>query len=287
MKTISEKIKGIFSDVEKDDVVRIAKIAGSVLVIAVMCVVCIVSYAVRKDDNNSSVGIMMTMSDIAARKEPFAGNTIEIAAISYDGMKNGSYETEQLAQLEKSEKEIEEILSSRRQERNSLSSKSAINSRKNVVIQIAEYDPDATRPADDPNYERPKTVTVTAPTNGGGGATSSATAYTYADENGTYEYIGDYCLTAYCPCSICCGIYSNMENPTTSTGTRATEGRTIAVDPSVIPYGTEININGKIYVAEDCGGAIKGNRIDVFFNSHEAALQFGRQYNVKVYKVIK
>lgn len=79
--------------------------------------------------------------------------------------------------------------------------------------------------------------------------------------------------TAYCPCKKCCGKTDGI----TSTGAKATAGRTIAVDPSIIPYGTEVIINGHTYVAEDCGGAVKGNDIDIFFNSHEEALQFGRQ----------
>lgn len=80
--------------------------------------------------------------------------------------------------------------------------------------------------------------------------------------------------TAYCPCAICC---DDSADGITATGTVATEGRTIAVDPTVIPYGTEVIFGGNTYVAEDCGGAIKGNRIDVYFDSHEDAIQFGRQ----------
>lgn len=79
--------------------------------------------------------------------------------------------------------------------------------------------------------------------------------------------------TAYCPCVKCCGKSDGI----TATGTKATAGRTIAVDPAVIPYGTEVVINGHTYVAEDCGGAINGNDIDIYFDSHDAALQFGRQ----------
>lgn len=80
--------------------------------------------------------------------------------------------------------------------------------------------------------------------------------------------------TAYCPCMQCCGKTDGI----TATGTKATAGRTVAVDPSIIPYGTKLIINGNTYIAEDCGGAIKGaNRIDIFFNTHEEALQFGRQ----------
>ena len=55
-------------------------------------------------------------------------------------------------------------------------------------------------------------------------------------------------------------------------------GYSIAVDPSVIPYGTEVVINGVTCRADDCGGAIKGNRIDVYFNDHKEALEFGVQY---------
>lgn len=80
-------------------------------------------------------------------------------------------------------------------------------------------------------------------------------------------------VTAYCACVKCCGKADGI----TATGTKATAGRTIAVDPHVIPYGTEVIINGNTYVAEDCGGAIKDNRIDIYFNTHQEALNFGRQ----------
>lgn len=45
---------------------------------------------------------------------------------------------------------------------------------------------------------------------------------------------------------------------------RAIEGHTIAVDPNVIPLGSEVLINGHEYVAEDIGGAVKGNVIDIY-----------------------
>lgn len=61
----------------------------------------------------------------------------------------------------------------------------------------------------------------------------------------------------------------------TATGTTPEVGRTIAVDPAVIPLGSEIEIDGKSYIAEDTGGAIKGNRIDIFVASHEAAYEKG------------
>jgi 3D (Asp-Asp-Asp) domain-containing protein len=93
-----------------------------------------------------------------------------------------------------------------------------------------------------------------------------------------YEYIGEYTLTAYCGCPRCSGGWGSK----TATGTKAKAGRTIAVDPKVIKYGTKVVINGIEYVAEDCGGGIKGKHIDIYFNSHNEALDFGRQKG-KVY----
>ncbi len=81
-------------------------------------------------------------------------------------------------------------------------------------------------------------------------------------------------VTAYCACSKCCGKSDGI----TASGTKATQGRTIAVDPKVIPLGSTVILNGQEYVAEDVGGAVKGNRIDLYFDSHQDALNFGVQY---------
>lgn len=93
------------------------------------------------------------------------------------------------------------------------------------------------------------------------------------------EPLGEFKLTAYCPCAKCCGKWANG---ITATGMTATEGRTVAVDPRVIPYGSTVTLyyeDGTVhtYTAEDCGGAIKGNRLDIYFDDHQAALQFGVQ----------
>ncbi len=78
--------------------------------------------------------------------------------------------------------------------------------------------------------------------------------------------------TAYCPCSKCCGKWSNG---VTATGLRAGYG-VAAVDPRVIPLGTKLYVEGYGYcVAGDTGGAIKGNRIDLCYESHSAALASG------------
>lgn len=86
--------------------------------------------------------------------------------------------------------------------------------------------------------------------------------------------LGKFKLTYYCSCELCC----DVETGITATGAPVVEGRTIAVDPSVIPYGTQVIIGGHIFTAEDCGGAIKGNRIDVYVNNHQKALELGVNY---------
>lgn len=63
----------------------------------------------------------------------------------------------------------------------------------------------------------------------------------------------------------------------TSIGKVPTANRTIAVDPKVIPYGSLIKYNGVTYVAEDTGGMIKGNKVDIFMNTLDEAVRFGRK----------
>ncbi len=82
-----------------------------------------------------------------------------------------------------------------------------------------------------------------------------------------------YKITAYCSCAKCCGKRTGR----TASGTKATAGRTVAA-PSNFKFGTKLKINGKTYVVEDRGGAIKGNKIDVYMNSHSAALAWGVRY---------
>ena len=98
--------------------------------------------------------------------------------------------------------------------------------------------------------------------------------------------LGTFKLTAYCSCQRCCGSYalnrpvdeSGNEIVYGSIGVRLVAGVSIAVDPRVIPYGTQVEIDGHTYTAHDTGGNIKGNRIDVYFDDHQEAWDFGTQY---------
>ena len=101
--------------------------------------------------------------------------------------------------------------------------------------------------------------------------------------------MGNYTITAYCPCQICCGYWATTrpldENGEpivyTASGARAQAGVTIAVDPYVIPHGTSVWFEGpdgmREYIAQDTGSAVDGYHIDLYFDSHEEALAWGAQ----------
>jgi 3D (Asp-Asp-Asp) domain-containing protein len=85
--------------------------------------------------------------------------------------------------------------------------------------------------------------------------------------------LGDFTLTAYDACMLCCGKTDGI----TATRTKCFAGRTIAVDPNVIPYGSKVLIGGFVFIAEDTGGKIKGKHIDMYMDTHETAKLFGRR----------
>lgn len=103
--------------------------------------------------------------------------------------------------------------------------------------------------------------------------------------------LGEFTVTAYCPCVKCCGKWS-AQHPSrgadyvqmTTSGTIPEEGRTVAADWSVIPSGTKIEIDGHTYTVEDTGSAVKGNHIDMFFEDHQKAIEWGVQTH-KVFAV--
>ena len=82
-------------------------------------------------------------------------------------------------------------------------------------------------------------------------------------------------VTAYCPCELCC---DNYADGVTASGHIIQPGdKFVAADPS-IPFGTLLNIPGYgIVPVLDRGGAIKGNRLDVYFDTHAEALTWGRK----------
>lgn len=93
-------------------------------------------------------------------------------------------------------------------------------------------------------------------------------------------YVGKFKLTGYCPCSRCSSGWGTQ----TASGHTATEGVTIAADPRVLPIGTRVYIeNVGERVVQDVGGAIKGNRIDVYVSAHQSAYQLEINQNAKLW----
>ena len=88
--------------------------------------------------------------------------------------------------------------------------------------------------------------------------------------------LGNYKLTFYCPCERCNGALGASK---TASGATPAEGRTIAVDSSIIPLGSRVYIEGYgTFIAEDTGSAIKNSKIDIFVSTHERAEELGVQY---------
>ena len=110
-------------------------------------------------------------------------------------------------------------------------------------------------------------------------------------------------VTGYCDCGACCGwerswlrlgrpVYSSGPNKgepkavgVTASGTETRHG-TAAVDRARYPFGTVFHVPGYGYArAEDTGGAIKGDSLDLWFPTHEAAKRWGRRtLQVKVWR---
>lgn len=91
------------------------------------------------------------------------------------------------------------------------------------------------------------------------------------------DYIGSVVTSAYCSCSICCGIWSG--GPTAS-GVYPRANHTIAVDANNprLPMGTEIIMNGTLYKVEDTGNFARyGVDFDVYYDDHQAALNHGHK----------
>lgn len=90
-------------------------------------------------------------------------------------------------------------------------------------------------------------------------------------ENASGKYLGNFKLTAYCNCAVCCGRWAG--GPTAS-GKMPVQGRTIAT--GVLPFGTKLNIGGKIYTVEDRGTPY--GHIDIYMERHADAEEFGVRY---------
>ena len=87
-------------------------------------------------------------------------------------------------------------------------------------------------------------------------------------------YIGEYKITYYCACKKCCG----KDDGITASGAKVQEGVTVAADTSKLPFGTKVYISGIGWrTVQDRGGAIKGNRLDIYISSHNDPMPYNVQ----------
>lgn len=103
---------------------------------------------------------------------------------------------------------------------------------------------------------------------------SSAQADLEALTQNKVAYIGKYKITYYCACEQCCG----KTNGITASGAKVQEGVTVAADTSKLPFGTRVYIKGIGWrTVQDRGGAIKGNRLDIYISSHNDPMPYNVQ----------
>lgn len=93
--------------------------------------------------------------------------------------------------------------------------------------------------------------------------------------------LGEYRISAYCPCEKCC----LKSDGITASGTQATAGRTAAMNG--VPFGTKIVIDGHEYTIEDRGGGLGSKIIDIYFDTHEEALNSGLWVMREVFQVVE
>ena len=101
--------------------------------------------------------------------------------------------------------------------------------------------------------------------------------------DGSQEELGESCgmfeITGYCSCELCTG-----DNQLTFSGTVPRPGHTAAADLDIFPLGSRIRIGEAVYTVEDTGACITGHVIDIYFDTHEKAVENGR-YKAEVFLV--
>lgn len=122
---------------------------------------------------------------------------------------------------------------------------------------------------------------VKAASSGPAGGPASANSNTTAAPAGGHKgaYLGQFTSTAYCGCNICSG-----GSGLTYSGTVPKENHTISADINRFPIGTKLMIGDIVYTVEDIGSGVVGNVVDLYFDSHQKALNYGTK-TVDVYAV--
>ncbi len=256
---------------------KYSKKIQSVAVISALSAICFTSVTAAKTNDVPSDGRMLSISDIKAEA---ATNDIT-DRISYEEMVAQRFESDQYAKIEVSEKNYEAVLLAKdNDEKNKLALQKLKAEKEEEARKEAE---EKARVEEEKRKEelakaQKSTETVQAENKAETKTEETVEKVEVESDQASGEYLGEFVATAYCSCAYCCGKTDGI----TASGTYCTAGRTIAADTSIFPFGTELVIDGHTYVVEDVGGAIGGHRIDIYFDSHQEALNYGRR-TVQVY----
>lgn len=97
------------------------------------------------------------------------------------------------------------------------------------------------------------------------------TSVPYTELTGDETFLGEFTVTGYCGCNLCSAGH-NM----TYSGTVPKANHTLSADLDILPIGSKVWIDGIIYTVEDKGGAVSGQKVDIFYDNHEAAVAHGK-----------
>ena len=239
---------------------KYSKVIFSVAVIVALVIACVSSVVRDRRRVTKDMGRMVSLNalyDEPAMKPLYARASYDSLDVSNvyageigSGKEVGAFNGKNLTDQQKKDKAaLEELLKSSQQKTGKSKGDLARDrNQKYAINKIKEVNQNAS-------------VNVTAGAGGGVYASNS---------QGTY--LGKFLITGYCPCVICC----DKTDGITASGRPATANHTIAAD-SRYAFGTQMIINGMVYTVDDRGGAITGNHIDMYFNTHAEALQWGKR----------
>lgn len=150
-----------------------------------------------------------------------------------------------------------------------------------LLIALLMVVPAESKEADMPAPPAPKELMREAALSFADVSAEAAEPLTYEDLFRASAAVLTECTITYYCCEArphICGTGTGL----TATGTAVTAGWTCAVDPSIIPYGSEVMVDFgdrvEFYKAQDCGGSVKGNHIDLAVERHEEAEMLGIKY---------
>lgn len=135
--------------------------------------------------------------------------------------------------------------------------------------------PDAPKTAAETKATDAPSGEVTLQTDGPGQSDAAVSSYKKGESLGMFE------TTGYCNCTRC----SNGHGLTYS-GTEPRANHTISADLTQYPIGTKLMIGDTVYTVEDMGSSVAGNKIDIYYASHQEALAHGTTMQ-EVFRVIE